>query len=52
MYGIPSGYEFGSLIEAIKMVSEGEKPALSQPALDLLAKLKDPVHMQVFITPT
>ena len=24
MFGIPSGYEFGSLIESIKLVSEGE----------------------------
>ncbi len=51
MYGIPSGYEFGSLIEAIKLVSAGESE-LSPATKEIVAKLKEPVHIQVFITPT
>ncbi len=50
-YGIPSGYEFSSLIHDVMMVSEGD-PQLSQEMLDWLAALKTPVHLQVFVTPT
>ncbi len=51
LYGIPSGYEFGSLLEGIKLVSEG-KSELSEGSRKMLAKLTHPVHIQVFITPT
>lgn len=51
MYGIPSGYEFGSLIEGIKLASEGES-GLAPSTRELVAKLEQPVHIQVFITPT
>lgn len=51
MYGIPSGYEFGSFIEAIRLVSEGES-GLAPGTKEMVAKLKSPVHIQVFITPT
>lgn len=51
MFGIPSGYEFGSLIESIKLVSEGES-GLSAETKELVAKLTKPVSVQVFITPT
>lgn len=51
LYGIPSGYEFGTLIEDIRMVSTGQS-GLTQATKDLVAKLKDPVHIQVFTTPT
>jgi len=50
-YGIPSGYEFGSLIETLRMVSQEEitlKPE-TQKFLDGLSK---DVHLQVFVTPT
>jgi len=51
MYGMPSGYEFGSLIDAILDVSAGE--SLLQPATkQALAALEKPVHVQVFSTPT
>jgi len=50
-YGIPSGYEFTSLIEDIVDVSRG-KSGLSAKTLELLQAIKDPVHVQVFITPT
>lgn len=51
LYGIPSGYEFGSLLEAIKMVAGGES-GLSPATRQTVAKLKAPVHIQVFTTPT
>jgi alkyl hydroperoxide reductase subunit AhpF len=50
-YGMPSGYEFGSLVDAILDVSAGES-GLSQPTKDALAALARPVHVQVFSTPT
>ncbi|MGE0452809.1 MAG: hypothetical protein AB7O37_03540 [Vicinamibacteria bacterium] len=51
MYGMPSGYEFGSLIDAILDVSAGESQL--QPATkEALAALEKPVHVQVFSTPT
>jgi alkyl hydroperoxide reductase subunit AhpF len=51
MYGIPSGYEFGSLIDAIKLASSGEV-SLSPDTRQILAQVVEPVHIQVFITPT
>ncbi len=50
-YGIPSGYEFSSIIEDIMMVSEGES-GLSAETKAWVAALESPVHMQVFVTPT
>lgn len=51
MYGIPSGYEFGTLIEDIMLASRGT-PNLKPKTLDALGKLKRPVHIQVYVTPT
>lgn len=50
-YGIPSGYEFTSLVEAVVDVSKGES-GLSEKSLKLVRQIQDPVHIQVFITPT
>jgi glutaredoxin-like protein len=50
-FGIPAGYEFTSLIHAIQTVAGGE-PELSEEGKQFLAGLTEPVHMQVFITPT
>ena len=50
-YGIPSGYEFTSLLEAIRLVSGGEV-SLEQETLDFLRGLEEPLHLQVFVTPT
>ncbi len=50
-YGIPSGYEFSSLIEDILMVSHGES-GLSEGTRQAVKKLTKPVHIQVFVTPT
>jgi glutaredoxin-like protein len=51
LYGIPSGYEFGTLIEDIKMVSAGES-GLSETTREMVAGLTQPVRIQVFTTPT
>jgi alkyl hydroperoxide reductase subunit AhpF len=51
MYGLPSGYEFGSLIDAILDVSSGDS-GLSAPTREALAAIARPVHVQVFSTPT
>lgn len=50
-FGIPSGYEFASLLEAIKLVGGGELD-LSAETLDFLAEIDAPLHVQVFVTPT
>ncbi len=50
-YGIPAGYELASLIEAIKTVSTGES-RLSDATKEALAQIDEPVHFQVFVTPT
>ncbi len=50
-FGIPSGYEYGSLIEAILDVSKGQT-SLSQNTKDAIKKIDQDVHIQVFVTPT
>jgi glutaredoxin-like protein len=50
-FGIPAGYEFGTLLEELKMVSAGT-PQLSAATMQAIARLKEPVHIQVFVTPT
>jgi len=50
-YGIPSGYEFTSLLEAIQATAAG-KPDLSEETIGRLSELSEPVHIQVFVTPT
>lgn len=50
-YGIPSGYEFTSLIEDIIDVSRGKTDLLPE-TLEVLARIEEPVHIQVFVTPT
>lgn len=51
LYGVPSGYEFTSLLQAIQTVAAG-KPELSEEGVKALAELTEPVHVQVFVTPT
>ena len=50
-YGIPGGYEFSTLIEDIQDVSSRD-PRLPGEVLAELAKVDQPVHMQVMISPT
>jgi alkyl hydroperoxide reductase subunit AhpF len=51
MYGLPSGYEFGTLVDTILDVSRGES-GLSAETRQALGALGRPVHIQVFSTPT
>lgn len=50
-YGIPLGYEFVPFLEAIKDVSQG-RTDLTQETRAALAEIQEPVHLQVFTTPT
>lgn len=50
-FGIPSGYEYGSLIETMVEVSKG-KTTLSQKTKDALKGIDKDIHIQVFVTPT
>src|SRR6185503_19758147 len=47
LYGRPSGYEFGSLIDAILDVSSGDS-GLGDEVRQSLGTLERPVHIQVF----
>lgn len=49
--GIPSGHEFSTLINDILMVS-GRDSGLSEKTRDALKNLKQPLHLQVFVTPS
>ena len=50
-YGIPSGYEFASLLEDIKMVGTGEVD-LSEDIIERVKLIDKDVHLQVYVTPT
>lgn len=50
-YGIPSGYEFASLLEDIKMLGTGST-GLPVEIENAIKKIDSDVHMQVFVTPT
>jgi len=50
-FGVPSGYEFGTLVEAIILASNGDS-GLKPETREALAQLPEPVHLQVFVTPT
>ena len=50
-YGVPAGYEFGTLVDLILDVSSGQS-GLSEQTRLALAQVKAPVHLQVFSTPT
>lgn len=50
-YGIPSGYEFSTLLHGIQKASSG-KSALDAQTKRYLAGLDKPVDLQVFVTPT
>ena len=49
--GVPSGYEFATLLEAVLAVSRG-KSSLSSNSVERLWALTVPLHLQVFVTPT
>ena len=49
-YGMPTGYEFSSLVEDVIDVSRGEVD-LPRDVLEELQELDSDVHIQVFVTP-
>lgn len=50
-YGIPAGFEFTTLIHTIRMIG-GAHSQLDESMRDQLRSLAEPVHVQVFVTPT
>ncbi len=50
-FGIPSGYEFMSILDAIRTVSTGNHE-LSDDTVSKISGIVGPVHIQVFVTPT
>ncbi len=51
IYGIPYGYELQTLIEALITVSKGTTD-LSEKTKSILKEVKNPVHIQVFVSLT
>ena len=49
--GIPSGYEYSSLIEDIIDVGTG-KTELSDATREALSEIEGPIHIRVFVTPS
>jgi len=50
-FGVPSGYEFAALLDDIVDVSR-KRSRLSKATVDRLKDVNEPVHIQVFVTPT
>lgn len=50
-YGIPSGYEFSSVLEDVLDVSKRDS-GLSKESRELLKQIDAPLRLQVFVTPT
>ncbi len=51
LYGAPTGYEFVSLVEAVLLAGTGI-PELEPETITALAAVTEPLHLQVFTTPT
>ncbi|MCU1280660.1 MAG: dehydrogenase, selenocysteine-containing [bacterium] len=49
-FGLPAGYEMSTLIATLMDLGSGE-PMVPAEVSDELAKLTEPVHIQVFVTP-
>jgi alkyl hydroperoxide reductase subunit AhpF len=50
-FGLPAGFEFAALLDAILAVSAGDS-GLEPESREKLALLTQPLHLQVFTTPT
>lgn len=50
-YGIPSGYEYGTLLQDLIYVSNFTVD-LSEKTIDFVKNINKPIHIQVFVTPT
>jgi glutaredoxin-like protein len=51
LYGIPTGYEFSTLLQAVKMIST-ETVEVPEDMVTQIKKIDKPVHLQVYVTPT
>lgn len=49
--GLPAGFEFATVVDAVERVSAGE-PGLSERTLERLEEITEPVEVMVFATPT
>ena len=50
-YGLPAGYEFSALLDAIIDVSKGDS-GLGPESKEKLSNVTQPLHLEVFVTPT
>jgi alkyl hydroperoxide reductase subunit AhpF len=50
-YGITAGYEFSTLLDAILSVSQGDS-GLDAKSKEKLSTITQPLHLEVFVTPT
>jgi len=50
-YGLPAGYEFVTLLDAIVNVSQSDS-GLEAVNKEKLSKITQPLHLEVFVTPT
>ncbi len=50
--GIPSGYEFGGLVDTVRSLSMGIAPHISEETQAWLKNLDHDLHLEVFVTPT
>lgn len=50
-YGLPAGYEFAALLDAINAVSAGDS-GLKPETRQKLGLIRQPLHLEVFVTPT
>ena len=50
-FGIPAGYEFSALLDAILAISKGDS-GLKEETRAKLKQVTEPLHLEVFVTPT
>lgn len=50
-YGAPAGYEFMSLVEAV-ILAGGDESGLAEESRALIARIQEPIALDVFVTPT
>jgi alkyl hydroperoxide reductase subunit AhpF len=50
--GAPAGWDFLSLVDALLLVSGASQQGLSEASLAKIGLLTEPLHLQVFVTPT
>lgn len=50
--GFPGGHEFGPFLESLVAVSNQTAPTVSAATREYLEQVNQPLHFQVFVTPT